>query len=305
MTFESALDNLADPDERLSAAQLASLSNLDREDLPRLREIWPEINSDRKRRILEQLTELAEDNVDLNFERVFKLGLEDEDGPLRAQSIRGLYEYEGRDIIPTLATLLREDPDMEVRRECAIALGRFALEAELDRLPEADREAIREVLTESTEDANEEEEVRAKAIEALGALSGEETDNLIESIYAEDSLSLKIAAVDAMGRSCNDLWLPTVLRELGHRAPIMRHAAAFAAGEIAEEEAVAPLQRTAIQDQDREVRLAAIHALGEIGGARAKVALKTVLFEGNDEDREAVEETIRELSLQDDPLRPI
>jgi HEAT repeat protein len=192
-----------------------------------------------------------------------------------------------------------------VRREAAIAMGRYALEAELEHIGENDRVAIAAVLMESAEDTDEEDNVRAKAIEALGALSGEETENLIESIYDEDSLPLKIGAVDAMGRSCNELWLPVVLRELENRAPIMRHAAAFAAGEIACEDAVAPLQRVAIQDPDREVRLAAIRALGEIGGPRASVALKTVMYEGHDDDRPAIEEAQQELAFHDDPLRPI
>ena len=133
--------------------------------------------------------------------------------------------------------MLREDADLDVRSEAAIALGRYALEAELGHLYDSDREAIADILMESAEDNDEDIGVRAKAIEALGAISRSLIDNLIESIYAEDSMVLKIGAVDAMGRSCNDNWLPIVLKELEHRAPLMRHAAAFAAGEIGEEEA--------------------------------------------------------------------
>jgi HEAT repeat protein len=305
MTFQSLLDVFPDPEQQPSAAQLASLSHMDREDTALLSEAWDDVDAGRKRRILVQLAEMAEDNIDLNFDAAFKLALQDDDGAVRAQALRGLLEYEGRDLILVLAQMLREDTDVEVRSEAAIALGRYAVEAELDHLQESDRDAIAEVLIESAEDTEEDEGVRAKAIEALGALSGEETDNLIESIYDEDSLVLKIGAVDAMGRSCNEVWLPVVLKEMENRAPIMRHAAAFAAGEIADEEAVSPLQRMAIQDPDREVRLAAIRALGEIGGNRASVALKTVLYEGNDDDREVIEEVQQELSLRDDPLRPI
>ena len=305
MTFQSLLELFPDPEQQPSAAQLASLSHLDSEDTALLADAWEDVDAERKRRVLVQLAEMAEDNVDLNFDAVFKLALQDEEGEVRAQALRGLVEYEGRDLIKTLGELLREDTYTEVRREAAIALGRYALEAELEHLSESDRDTIAAFLMESAEDNDEEEVVRAKAIEALGAISGEETDNLVESIYEEDSLVLKIGAVDAMGRSCNEAWLPIVLRELEHRAPLMRHAAAYAAGEIADEEAVSPLQRVAIQDSDREVRLAAIHALGEIGGPKASVALKTVLYEGHDEDRPAIEEAQQELAFHDDPLRPI
>src|SRR3954464_9718051 len=305
MTFQSLLDVFPDPEAQPSAAQLASLSHLDREDVALLAEAWEDVDVERKRLVLVQLAEMAEDNVDLNFDAAFKLGLQDESGAVRAQAIRGLIEYEGRDLISVLATMLREDADLDVRSEAAIALGRYALEAELGHLGDSDREAIADVLMESAEDNDEDIGVRAKAIEALGAISGDEIDNLIESIYAEESMVLKIGAVDAMGRSCNDTWLPIVLKELEHRAPLMRHAAAFAAGEIGEEEAVSPLQRAAIQDPDSEVRHAAIRALGSIGGPKASVALKTVLYEGHDEDRPAIEEAQQELSFYDDPLRPI
>jgi HEAT repeat protein len=133
-------------------------------------------------------------------------------------------------------------------------------------------------------------------------MSGDDTDNLIESIYDEDSLWLKVGAVDAMGRSCNAIWLPTVLREMENRAPEMRHAAAFAAGEIGDEEAVPWLKRMAVEDPDREVRLVAVRALGAIGGSKARVALQNVLYEGDESLQDAIGEAMEEIAFNDDPL---
>ena len=305
MALESEIDELSDPSKRLSARHLADLSDLDAADARRLADAWPSIVPERRFSIVSELTELTEDNVDLNFDAVFKTALADGDANVRAAALRGLTEHEGRDLITVLADLLRNDADAGVRREGAIALGRYALAAELGFLRDDDAEAIRATLIESAEDADEDERVRARAVEALGALSGDETDNLIESIYGEESLSLKVGAVDAMGRSCSETWLPVVIRELQNQAPEMRHAAAFAAGEIGDESAIPPLKRVAIEDPDPEVRLAAVHALGEIGGKRARVALQGVLYEGDDALREAVEEAMSELSFHDDPLNPL
>jgi hypothetical protein len=47
-----------------------------------------------------------------------------------------------------------------------------------------------------------------------------------------------------------------------------------------------------------------VHALGEIGGARAKVALKSVLYEGEDDLADAVHEAMAEIEFNEDPLRP-
>lgn len=302
MTLESTLHSLADPSSRLTARQLMSLSNLDPEEAGRFREAWAEADARRRLAVLEELAELAEDNVELNFDAVYKEALHDEDAEVRAAAVRGLIEYEGPDIIPTLTDLLQNDPSLDVRREGAIALGRYALAAEFGQLSDPDAEMVKQALTEAAENLNEDDLVRARAIEALGAISGEETQNLIESIYEEGSLWLQIGAVDAMGRSCDEVWLPVVLNEMGNPSPEMRHAAVYAAGSIGDEAAVERLADVAAHDPDRQVQLAAVHSLGEIGGRRAKVALNNLLYEGDDELREAVEEALIEVEFGEDPL---
>lgn len=304
-TFDLTLEDLTDETQRLSSARLAKLSNLDREDALALADAWPDIEMQRRLSIINQLAELAMDNVDLNFDAVNKLALTDDEAYVRAAAIRGLAEYVGRDLIPVFADILGNDESAEARREAATGLGRYALEAELGHLREGDSEALRDALAERATDIDEDEAVRARALEALGALSGDETDNLIESIYGEDNLTLKIGAVDAMGRTCNDVWLPTVLREFDNDVPEMRLAAAAAAGGIGEDAAIEPLKRIAIMDVDPEVQQAAIHALGEIGGDAARVALKSILYEGDDELADAVQEALAEIAFADDPLTPL
>jgi HEAT repeat protein len=305
MSFDSTLDDLADPAKRITSEQLTSLSHLEEDERGRLAELWPELPQSRRFSVITAMADLAQDNVELNFDAVYKLALVDDDYEVRGAALRGLYEYEGRDLIRTLINLLREDENPGVRREAAIALGRYAMAGELGHLAVSDTDEVRDALIESVEDEMEDEVVRASAIEAVGVLSGEETENLIESIFREESMWLKVGAVDAMGRSANDSWLPIVIDEMDSEAPEMRHAAAFAAGEIGAEEAIQPLKRLAITDTDREVQLAAVRGIGEIGGPAATVALKSILYEGDDDLREAVEEAIAEAEFYDDPLNPM
>ena len=302
MSLESVIHDVGDADKRLSATQLASLSDLDAEDTRAFAEFWPEIDVNRRFAIVREMTELAQDNVDLNFDNVHKIALGDEEATIRAAALRGLSEYERRDLIPVLIELLLTDPDADVRRESAVVLGRYALACELGQFGVEEERRVRQALIESAEDTEEDERVRARAIEALGALSGEDTENLIESIYDEDSLWLKVGAVDAMGRSANAMWVPLLLREAENRAPEMRHAAAFALGEIGEEEAIPRLRRMAIEDPDREVQLAAVHSLGEIGGSTARVALQGVLYEAAEGLEEAVQEALEEIAFNEDPF---
>ena len=120
ITSEPFLKPLADPDQRPSATDLAKLSDLDPEDSVDLTELWPDLLPSRRIAMISDLTDLAQDNVDLNFDIVYMGALQDEDGLVRAAALRGLSEYEGRDLIPKLATMLREDPETAVRRESAI-----------------------------------------------------------------------------------------------------------------------------------------------------------------------------------------
>ena len=302
MALETVIQEIGDSDKRLSTTQLANLSHMDADDTRVLSDAWLDFEVNRRFAIVQEMIELAHDNVDLNFDSVYKIALTDDEAAVRAAALRGLIEYERRDLIPVLADLLLTDEDADVRREAAVVLGRFALACELGQFGAEEERRVRQALIESAEDTEEDERVRARAIEALGALSGDDTENLIESIYDEDSLWLKVGAVDAMGRSANAMWVPTVLRETESRAPEMRHSAAFALGEIGEEEAIPRLRRMAIEDPDREVRLAAVHSLGEIGGSTARVALQGVLYEAPEGLEEAVQEALEEIAFNEDPL---
>ena len=80
------------------------------------------------------------------------------------------------------------------------------------------------------------------------------------------------SAVFAMGRNMDARWQQTVLDELDSDAPGMRYEAARAAGEMTLEDALPMLARL-IDDEDLEVRLASVWALGQIGGRPAAEAL--------------------------------
>ncbi len=304
MSFESTLSDISDASKRLSSEQFISISNLDEDETRLFSEPWLGVSSERRLGIVTQIADLAEDNVELNFDTVFELGLSDNEELIRIAAVRGLHENDGLDLMARYIEMLRNDPAVEVRRESAIALGRYALLAALDNLDPHALAEVRDALFESIENLEEDERVRARAIEAAGALGGEETENLIESIYREEeSLWLRVGALDAMGRSAEEVWTPLLIGEMSNLAPEMRHAAAFAAGEIGAVDAIQPLKVLAISDPDREVQMVSIRALGEIAGDHARVALKSILFEGDDDLREAVEEAMARIDFDEDPMR--
>ncbi len=291
MLFEDYLRELAEPSLRVS--RLTRLSDLTDEQREAFAAAWPRIDVRRRRQVAHQLAALAEDNVELNFDAVFLVCLEDEDAQVRRQAIQGLWEYEGCDLIAPLLRILGQDDDVQVRAEAALALGRFAL---LFEQPVGAQ--LRRILA----DARQPQEVRARALEAIAPCSGLPwVPQAISEAYESGSPRLKVSALHAMGRTCDPRWLPLLLRELSSEDAEVRYEAAMACGSIADGRAL-PHLAPLLHDQDAEVRMAAIAALGEIGGAEAKDLLLPLAQDASPAVREAVWEALGELDLEEDPL---
>jgi HEAT repeat protein len=301
MEFEQYLDELADGGARLKVSDLQRLSALALEQRDPLASRWHGIDVRRRRRIVQELADLAEDNVELDFDVVFKLGIEDEDADVRLESIRALWEHEGTDVIETLISILSSDADERVRAEAALALGRFVNLHEEGRLRDRYFGRIEDGLRRSLEDQHETIDVRARCLEAIGSHNEQWVRDAIRNAYESDVHRLKVSAVHAMGRSCDDRWLPLLTRELTNEDPEVRYEAAVAAGELADERAIPHLVRLVL-DPDDEVKQAAITALGEIGGQQAKGALLLLMDSESQATRQSATEALAQLDFEDDPL---
>lgn len=301
MEFEEYLEELRNPSNRLKMAGLARLSGMTAEQAGKLRQAWPAIDVRRRRRIVQELTDLAEDNVELNFDPVFFRGLEDGDVAVRLESIRGLWEYEGTDLIAPLLRLLEGDEDATVRSEAALALGKFVLLSEFGRLRERYFKDVEAGLRSVLGKEDEAEEVRARALEAIGPHNSAWVRQFIREAYESGVRRLKVAAVHAMGRSCEARWLPLLIRELSNEEPEVRYEAAVACGSLGDERAVSHLVRLT-QDPDAEVREASVLALGEIGGPEAKNALMDLASDASPAMREAAADALAQLEFEEDPL---
>ncbi len=301
MEFVSYLGHLKDPATQLSVTGLQQLDSLEPEQAEALRSAWPEIDPERKRQVIHQLVALAEENVDLNFDAVFLLALEDEDAALRSDAIRGLWEYEGRDLIPPLLRLLERDEEPQVRGEAALALGRFVLLSALGDLQEHHYQKVEQGLRRTIEDELEMMEVRARALEAIGASCQPWVSDVIEEAYEGVEVRMKVSALHAMGRSCEPRWLPVLVDELANDDAEIRYEAATALGSLADRTAVGHLAPV-LDDPDPEVKEAAIAALGQIGGSEAKTLLRPLLRDSSPRVQEAAAAAVTEADFAIDPL---
>ncbi|MCH8025538.1 MAG: HEAT repeat domain-containing protein [Chloroflexi bacterium] len=301
MSIQAYIEELIDPQRPLAVSKLTQLSALGPAEAAVLATHWPEMELQKRQRLVQELIDLEEDNVELDFDAVFFLGLADGDAGVRRDSVRGLWENESRDLIDAMIGLLADDPDAGVRAEAALGLGRFVVQAEFENVKPAYAEPLDQALRGVFQDQAEVVEVRGRALESLGTRAAPWARDLIEEAFESPERRLRLSAVHAMGRSCDESWLPALFAELESDDDEMRFEAAGACGAIGGEAAAQHLLPL-LEDADHEVQEAAIGALGEIGGEVAKAALMELKERENERVRDAVVEALEALAFVDDPL---
>lgn len=288
---------LEDPSRRLEGLELDTLSDLPAGDLNRFQGTWYNLSSTRRRSLITQLIELAEDRVDVSFRNIYSWLLGDDDSWIRAKAIEGLWEEEDIRLLEPLLQLLEQDPDPEVRAAAALFLGRFVLQAELEEIDPSQAQRAYEALLGAFAGTETDLLVRRRALESL-AYSGEpRVQELIQIAYGDDDESMRASALFAMGRSADPRWRVIILEELGSRDPVLCFEAARASGELEIADAV-PQLITLLNEDDIEIRDTAVWALGRIGGPEARRALRACCAAGDDESLvEAAEEALAELDF--------
>lgn len=299
MSITSYIQEISARDHQLAMRDLRPLSGLGFEQHDDFWQAWKAIAPARRDEIVHAMASLAEDNVDLDFGAAFFWLLDDVDAGVRTTAIEGLWEDTSTRLLRRLLTMIDTDPAPEVRVAAALALSHFAYLAVIEELPAEDSDVLRTRLINMLFDQQQSLDVRRRALEGAGYFAdAAEVQREIELAYASDEQLLRESALVAMGRSMLERWLPTLGSALGHASPALRYEAARAAGEMAEEaRTLAPRLASLIDDSDNEVALAAIWALGQIGGEPARRALQRARKSRDEARSQAAEEALEELSL--------
>ena len=299
--MDRCLQYISEEGGQLSHQALAELSDLSPSELGRFARTWFEVPGDRRQKVIESLAEMAEENAELEFSAIFKLGLKDPDATVRKKAITGLWEFEDRSLILSLVELLKSDGSGEVRAAAAMALGKFAALAQDGKILSKDGELVKSTLMDALQREQEWLEVRRRALESVAPFN---TSNLTEYIhwaYDSDDLDLKCSSIYAMGKSGEPQWLPLLFRELQSPNSPIRYEAANACGELDNEDA-APHLVPLLQDDDFQVQLAAVGSLGEIGGSVAKRALRRCVKRGEPLLEDAALNALENIKGMEDPL---
>ncbi len=286
---ESVINAIRQDPGNITAAALAELSDPDRDELGQVIDTLRDIDFEYRRSIVGQLVELAEENVDYVFDRIFMTLMEDEDEEVREAAIMGLWESDDRTLIEPLFDRLLLDSEERVRAVAAQSLGRFAVLAELGDLLERDSNRVREGLLDVIRNEQEPSfEVRRRVIEAVSAFTSEEVRELILETYESASETLRASALYAMGQNADTSWLTYIREEMESESEEVRFEAAGAAGRMGDERLIPALARMGMEE-NTEIQGAVVTALSAIGGPAAQRVLRRFLQHSD--------ENFRELSL--------
>lgn len=293
LTVAQLLEKMATDPNFPALPELSALSDLTLSDQAQLRREWMTIPEERRNLAVQELITAGEVELSLHLGRFLRVVLEDESSRNRALAVSGLWEEIDETLIGPLVDMLYNDIDEDVRAAAAEALGFYVLAGELDEIDPAQAMRVEEALLSILHSNVEPLTVQSRALESI-AYSGETgVRQLIEDGYYSAFEEMRVAALNAMARSADIRWRDAAQAELISPDAPMRVAAARACGELEHKNALPDIFEL-LSDEEKEVRLAALFALGRIGGKDA-VEILTAAATSEDED----EATVAEEALED------
>jgi hypothetical protein len=299
ITFDQVIEALLDESTPFHPRNLYRFSDIEGTDLQELEQAWPNVSVRRRRAILEDIEELGETNYTLSFEAFCIYTLSDDDPRVRELSVRALWEYDSKFLIPDFMDLLANDPEATVRAAAATALGKYIYLGELEEVPELTLNDIFDQLMQ-VHNTSDDSLVRRRALESLGFSSREEVISLIAAAFNSGKPEWVVSALFAMGRSANARWSDHVLEMLESDNTEIRYEAIRASGELEIKRAL-PYLLNLLSEEDSEARLAAVWSLSQIGGEDVQEALEQLYDDTYDEEEaEFIDLALENLQFTED-----
>ena len=301
MDLNALLNAIAGDGPLPRQSELIGLSSLGAEEARRFRKTAGHLERSRRIELAQRLSELAEDQSELDLEPAMVALARDESSEVRRLAASSLWESVNADTVRLVLKMARDDRDLEVRETALISLASYALSFEVGKLRSTTGEELKTALQRMVRDEAEPLLVRRRALEALGVFNEQPVRELIKWGFGHQDREVKTSAVYAMGRSADDFWLPEVMQALSSQDGELCFEAARAAGEIELTQAVPRLNELTRVD-DREVATNAAFALASIATEEAGMALKDLSNSDDEFLSDLGKEAIQTLRTIHDPL---
>jgi putative membrane-bound dehydrogenase-like protein len=186
--------------------------------------------------------------------RTIRIGLTDPSAPLRDAAVSAVVETRDRDALSILRGRFHDEPDANVKRGIALALGKLG-----------DKTAL-PVLVVALKDLKSPQSVRDAALSAMETIGGELVVKTLIDVLGQADLPVarQTRLIAALGRARAKGAIAAIVSRLTSPEPNARAAAAEALGQIGVTEGVAVPLRSLIEDQESAVSRAAISALAAL-----------------------------------------
>ena len=276
-SFPSVLSALFGGDE-VPVHLVYRLSDMSKAEFELFQREWLEVSEERRAALVRHMADIAEENYLVEFTPVFAHLFDDSYAAVRIAALDGVWDSTEPRLVRPIIGLLQSDRDVNVRAAAARALAHYVLLAEYDR-------------------PNAPLEVKRAALEAVAAANHPRVPDMILDAYDDGPNDLQLSALFAMGLTADQRWLPILDDEMQSPSADFRAEAARAAGGLGSTDSVDALEGL-LTDEDPSVTMAAIYALGQIGGDRATELLTRLSQDPDYEELyDAIDEALEEMDL--------
>jgi HEAT repeat protein len=281
--------------EQVPIHLLYRLSDLTSQEFKQFTDGWATADEERRRVIVHHLADIAEENYLVDFSPLFAYLFDDMDTAVRLSALEGVWDSTDSQLIAPIMELMGNDPDMSVRAAAARALAHYVLMSEWGEIGPEYSERIVEALLAEHDRADRTSDLKRATLEAMAPSNHPRVTSCISKAYESRLSDLQISALFAMGNSADERWLPILFNEMRSSVTEMRSEAARAAGPIGSSDAV-PRLIELLADEDLDVCLSAVVALGQIGGDQAYEVLNQLAEDPAYEDlHDAIDQVLEEM----------
>ncbi len=278
---------------------LHCLADLSVAELAELRDFWLLIARRRRIQVAADCLHLLRNTRALQFKALFVHLLTDPVASVRELAVEGLGLDVYPDTLPQVELIASQDVSDTVRRITVQTLGQFLQVGEVRFWEERVVMRIRENLALLIASADQSLALQCSALESLGYSPGPIYGLLLSEAYRSDLEELRVSALVAMGRSHEPQWEDLLLEACEDQSLAVR-TAAIQAGGMLELAVFRNISLHVIElETDSQLRLAAIEALGRLGGPIAQEGLLLAAESDDPEQQEAVLRVLENQQIDD------
>jgi HEAT repeat protein len=294
MPFPAVLSALFGGDE-VPVHLVFRLSDMPADDFALFQREWSEVSEDRRAALVRHMADIAEENYLVDFTPVFAYLFDDNYASVRQAALDGVWDSTDTHLVPPIIAMLQGDANVGVRAAAARALAHYVLLAEWGQIRAGAASPIVDALLAEYDRPTAPPEVKRAALEAVASSDHPRVPDLILNAYDDGSNDLQLSALFAMGLTADQRWLPILDDEMQSPSADFRAEAARAAGSLGSADSIDALEGL-LSDADIEVAMAAVYALGQIGGDRATELLARLAEDPNYEELyDAIDEALEEM----------